>query len=194
MSPQSPLESAEVAPASTPVEHTPEWEFRNQRSVVLYEALTARVGHRDALLWQSPSLAMTAEAFLMTIALAHDSSAFARVVAAFLGLSVSFLSIQLMVKHRLYLWNDILSMVVLEKKMNLAASAVDYRTQRRFLETEESKDILEDLEPRRKNVLTRLISVNVWICGLSFFGLINLLVLLYFGAVALGWAPEIYLF
>lgn len=194
MSPQSPLESADVASVSAPVDPMPEWEFRNQRSVVLYEALTARVGHRDALLWQSPSLAMTAEAFLMTIALGHESSAFARVVAAFLGLSVSFLAIQLMVKRRLYLWNDILSMVVLEKKMNLVASAVDYRTQRRFLGTEESKDILDDMKPRKKNVLTRMISVHVWIWGLSFFGLINFLVLVYFGVVALGFAPEIDLF
>lgn len=145
--------------------------------LVLYEALTARVGHRDALLWQSPALAMTAQAFLLTIALGHESRPVARFIAAFLGLWVTYMSIQLMLKHRMYMWNDQVTMVSLERLMDMPTSAIDYDDQIDHLEKYESQLRLK--EPKKKKLLTTFVSVHVWIWGLSFFGLINLLLLIF---------------
>lgn len=51
-------------------------------------------------MWQTPALGMTAQAFLFTLALSHDSSRWARLIAAFLSLSLSLMVMQLMAKHR----------------------------------------------------------------------------------------------
>lgn len=158
---------------------------QNQKQlVVLYEALTARVGQRDALLWQSPALAMTAQAFLLTIALGHESRPVARFLAAFLGLWVTYMSIQLMLKHRMYMWNDQVTMVSLERLMDMPTSAIDYDAQIEHLEKYASKQGLKD--PKEKKLLTKLVSVHAWIWGLSFFGLINLLLLIFATADAFG--------
>lgn len=176
MSSQSPLEGPDAEPDLVQVQNViPDWEFKHQPSVVLYEAVTARVGHRDALLWQSPALAMTAQAFLLTIALGHESSSAARFVAALLGLCVTFLSIQLMLKHRLHLWNDLIVMFALERKMQMSSSAVDYTTQLKSIAADPSAK--DHMQPKSKNALTKLESVRVWIFGLVFFGLVNVVVL-----------------
>ena len=51
------------------------------------------------MLWQTPALAMTAQAFLLTIAYGNGSE-IARIVTACLGVAVAFMSMQLMSKHR----------------------------------------------------------------------------------------------
>ena len=66
----------------------------------IYEALAARQRDQDALLWQTPALSLTAQAFLFTIALSYGNTQTARLMASALALLVSFLSIQLMAKHR----------------------------------------------------------------------------------------------
>ncbi len=69
-------------------------------TVALYQVITARRLAYDSMMWQSPGLGLTAQAFLMTIALSPDTKAVARLLAAILGLAVALLSIQLMSKHR----------------------------------------------------------------------------------------------
>jgi hypothetical protein len=51
-------------------------------------------------MWQVPALGLTAQAFLLNIALAHDSARLARAIAALLGMTTAALSMQLMAKHR----------------------------------------------------------------------------------------------
>ncbi|HEX2902288.1 MAG TPA: hypothetical protein VHO01_02425 [Jatrophihabitans sp.] len=64
-----------------------------------YQAVVARRMQWDMLVWQVPVLAMTAQAFLFTIALG-DGNRFGRVVASLLALTVSFLCVTLMARHR----------------------------------------------------------------------------------------------
>lgn len=167
----TPVDEKEDTPVTQPEsEPALDWEYRNQQRVVLYEALTARVGHRDALLWQPPALALTAQAFLLTIALGNESSPIARFLAACLGLWVTYLSVQLMLKHRLYLWNDMVTMVALERRMKVPTSAIDYKTQLAFVEGDE--DLAGTM--KEKNGVTKYTSVHVWIWGLGFFAVVNL--------------------
>lgn len=167
-----------------PSQSPPQWEYQNQQLTTLYEALTARVGHRDALLWQSPTLAMTAQAFLLTIALGHESRPIARLIAAFLGVAVAYMSVQLMLKHRMYMWNDQVTKVSLERMMKMPTSAADYDKQLAHLEQDTSQPPLR--EPKRKKWLTKFVSVHVWIWGLGFFGLINFILLVFAGADLIG--------
>jgi hypothetical protein len=146
--------------------------------MVLYEALTARVGDRDALLWQSPALGMTAQAFLLVIALGHDSSPAARCLAALLGIVVTFMSVQLMLKHRMYMTSDQLMMISLERRMGMPSSAIDFQHQIAYLKRDVTLPRLIK-RARPKKYLTRLRSVDVWMWGLGLFGVINLALLIF---------------
>jgi len=72
----------------------------------VYAAVAARRLQWDNLLWQVPTLSLTAQAFLFTIALGSDSQRFARVVACVLSLVVTFLSVTLMARYRQGELND----------------------------------------------------------------------------------------
>lgn len=65
-----------------------------------YAALNARRDSFNSLLWQTPVLSLTAQAFLFMIALSSNVSNDARIIAAFLSIIVALASIQLMIKHR----------------------------------------------------------------------------------------------
>ena len=67
-----------------------------------YNVLTTRRVATNSLLWQSPALGLTAQAFLFTIALNSGTVVGARLIAAFLALVVSLVSMQLMAKNRYY--------------------------------------------------------------------------------------------
>lgn len=59
-----------------------------------------RRGRTDAMMWQVPALALTAEAFLLSISLGPDARGLARMLAAAAGMLVVGASLQLMYKHR----------------------------------------------------------------------------------------------
>ena len=65
-----------------------------------YAAVTARRTSFDTMMWQVPALAMTAQAFLLTIALGNGSARISREIAAVLAMFLSIMSMQLMAKHR----------------------------------------------------------------------------------------------
>lgn len=69
------------------------------------------------MLWQAPALALTAQAFLMTIALASGSSSLARCLAAGLAVVVACLSMQLMAKHRFLAWQDLEGLREMEQSL-----------------------------------------------------------------------------
>jgi hypothetical protein len=64
------------------------------------------------MMWQTPALGMTAQAFLLTLALGAGSSRWARLLAALLSLILSMMVMQLMAKHRR---NELLDSVLLEE-------------------------------------------------------------------------------
>ena len=67
-----------------------------------YDVLAARRVAKDSLLWQTPALSLTAQAFLFTIALGQGTTVGARLIAAILALVASLASIQLMAKSRYF--------------------------------------------------------------------------------------------
>ena len=67
-----------------------------------YNVLAARRVATNSILWQTPVLSLTAQAFLFTIALGPGTVVGARFIAAFLALVASLASMQLMAKHRYF--------------------------------------------------------------------------------------------
>jgi hypothetical protein len=72
-----------------------------ERDRIAYEVLTQRELEHQSLIWQTPGLSLTAQAFLLTIALGSGSSSVARIIAAILGICAGLLTMQLMDKHRI---------------------------------------------------------------------------------------------
>ena len=58
-----------------------------------YPIVAARRSQWDQLLWQVPVLTLTAQAFLFSIALAHDTTRMARFIACLLSLVMTVLSL-----------------------------------------------------------------------------------------------------
>ena len=138
-------------------------------------------------MWQSPAMAMTAQAFLLTIALGHDSSPLARFIAAFLGIVVTVMSVQLMLKHRLFMATDEVLMISLERRMELATSAVDHETKVAYISSDRSEPLLLERVPKRSWILGRK-SVHIWVIGLIAFAVVNLGLMIFSVADAF-WGP-----
>ena len=66
----------------------------------VYAVVAARRLQWDALVWQVPVLSLTAQAFLFTIALGPDTRRGPRAISALLSMVVTFLSVELMSRHR----------------------------------------------------------------------------------------------
>ena len=65
-----------------------------------YEILASRRQSYDEMMWQAPVLSLTAQAFLLTIALGPGSTTRARLIASFLAAVAAIASVILMQKHR----------------------------------------------------------------------------------------------
>jgi hypothetical protein len=74
---------------------------------------------QDAKIWQTPALAMTAQAFLLTVALDSTSLRTARYLSAGLATMIALISMQLMAKHRFVGELDRLEAARLEEKLGL---------------------------------------------------------------------------
>lgn len=70
--------------------------------LIQYHVVAARRDAFNSLLWQTPVLSLTAQAFLFTIALDPNPKVFARIIAAALALIIAAASVQLLRKHRFY--------------------------------------------------------------------------------------------
>jgi hypothetical protein len=68
--------------------------------LAVYEVIAFRRMQYEAMMWQVPALSLTAQAFLLTIALGPDSKPMSRVVTGLLSAVVALVSVQLMLKHR----------------------------------------------------------------------------------------------
>jgi len=66
-----------------------------------YAIVAARRQQWDILLWQMPTMALTGEAFLLTIALAGSTSQTGRIVASALALVVAVAALHSLSAHRL---------------------------------------------------------------------------------------------
>lgn len=151
-----------------------------------YQALTSRRTGYDSMLWQTPALGLTAQAFLMTLALAPTSKPSVRFIAAFLSLVLSIITMQLMAKYRVFEKLDSLLLERFEAKLGLSAwlevRPHGLRTQRLHHDDEKEHSDLVDLGWFRKRQ-----SYLVWQFGLALFGVTSLMIM---ALVVLGLADK----
>jgi hypothetical protein len=122
-----------------------------------YEMVVLRQLEQDAMMWQTPALALTAEAFLLTIALGGDSSQLARLLSSGLSVVVSVLAIQLMAKHHFLAALDGAYLRDTERRLSLPP-VTDRGWEKRV----------------RHARPTRFSSYKVWQAGLSLFALVGI--------------------
>ncbi|AZQ35838.1 hypothetical protein EJ357_22040 [Streptomyces cyaneochromogenes] len=121
---------------------------------------TRRAGY-DSMMWQAPGLGLAAQAFLMTIALHPDTGRLAQVTAGMLSMVVSFMSVQLLAKHRRHELADSIWLQELERTRGLPQ--VHAPAERRC----------RDAGMPSKG-LVKFRSHQVWTAGLVVFGLAGL--------------------
>lgn len=71
------------------------------------------------MMWQTPALGMTAQAFLLTLALSADTSRSARLLACILSFTLALMVMQLMAKHRRHEMLDSLLLTRLEEEFGI---------------------------------------------------------------------------
>lgn len=86
--------------------------------LAVWQMVAARRQSYDAMMWQTPALGMTAQAFLLSLALGSGTSDLARIIAATLSVLISFMVVQLLAKHRRNELLDTLALEDLELRLN----------------------------------------------------------------------------
>ena len=77
-------------------------DLSHEEMLVLYQAVAARRQNFDSMVWQVPALSLTAQAFLLAIALGSGSGHLARIAAGLLSAVTALMSVQLLLRHRLH--------------------------------------------------------------------------------------------
>jgi hypothetical protein len=124
--------------------------------LVSYQVLASRRLGYDTLVWQTPLLSLTAQAFLFSSALNPSSSQTARLIAMSLALITSLISMQLMCKHRHHEMIDSLMLEQFEEEHALHSVHSSSHSRGSSLEL-----------PR--SWFVNLSSYHVWMSGLAFF-------------------------
>jgi hypothetical protein len=155
------------------------WAEKHAKDLFHYEMLIQREMEQDAMLWETPTLALTAQAFLLTIALNKDSTAVAVCVAAVLGMLVAFLSMQLMAKHRFLNELDRAEMHRLEDLIGVP------HISRRSYFFQDGKYVVPMIHrlkgrgaPPKQGYLETAGSYKFWIRGVGIFAFVNAGILL----------------
>jgi hypothetical protein len=132
-----------------------------------YQVVASRRQATDTMMWQVPTVSLTAQAFLFTIALAPNATRAAQLVSAGLALIASITSIQLMAKHRFH-------------------ELADSKWLEEFERQRESQgyQIIHAVRPRSKGGgpwirFVRVSSYKIWLFALSSFAIAALLILLF---------------
>jgi hypothetical protein len=116
-----------------------------------YKLVSARRQAYDTLIWQTPSLAIATQSFLLTIALGPYTAQIPRILTAGLSFVTSVAALQLMQKHRQHERLDRASLV------NFETTNTDY-------------DVVNDRPSRTsKNILVGLSSYRLWLVVLGLF-------------------------
>jgi ADP-ribose pyrophosphatase YjhB (NUDIX family) len=134
---------------------------RWQHLELSYQALSSSCVSHNQLLWQTPVLAMTAMAFLLTIALG-DGEDWSRALAGGLSAVTAFVSMQLMAKHSYFEIQDRESLLKLENENGMKPLHARQRIKR-----VRGHGVLKDF----CNLVVTLPSRRVWLYALFLFGL-----------------------
>jgi len=95
------------------------WKDEYARELFAYERLMARSIQTNSMQWQAPSLALAAQAFLLTIALRDDTNPWSTTIVCLVGLVITVMALQLMARHRYYFHLDQKDMQALEETVGM---------------------------------------------------------------------------
>ena len=152
-----PARGADGGTAAVP----PSVRLSREELLLIYQVVEARRLAVDSMIWQVPGLALTAQAFLVTIELSPGVGALAQITTGILAMLVSLMSIQLMLRHKL---------------RELADSVRLERFEREF-GWDLIHDRIEGYALRygvKASWFVRFKSYRIWIAGLCAFGLVGL--------------------
>jgi hypothetical protein len=138
--------------------------------VAMYQALTARRLTYDTMLWQVPSLSLTAQAFLLTISLGADSSRLARLISSILASAAMGMCLQLMAKYRHL---EIIDARIAEKLERDLSRSTGQWPQIHSPPSQRAKTA--NVAPKR---FVALSSYRLWISGVLLFLVADLLIVL----------------
>jgi hypothetical protein len=158
------MDQDRTAPAPLPAELDLEWSMHG-RDTFAYQMIMQRGVQTNGLLWQTPSLALTAQAFLLTISLGDDTYRPVRIVVSVLGLVIGVMSMQLMAKHHYFYELDQAELRRIETRLQLPPIA--HRSQ-------QMTDHREDVWALP---FVRVTSYIVWQSGIFLIALTNAVVL-----------------
>jgi hypothetical protein len=139
-----------------------------------YAATATRRTQFDQLVWQVPVLSLTAQAFLFSIALSPDAARMARIIASFLSLVMTFLSLHLMVKHRQAEVADSEWLEKYELRFDAPGAGLHWP-----MHGQAWSEYRMGVDPKigRLGVLSKLTGFRIWSWGLGIFGLAAIAVL-----------------
>jgi hypothetical protein len=148
-----------------------------------YAAVAARRAHFDQLLWQVPVISLAAQAFLFSIALSPDAARTSKIIASFLSVVMTFLSLQLMVRHRQAEVADSQWLEAYEKDSPSPAGVPAWP-----MHGPTWAAYRNSIDPQigRIGVLSKLGGFRTWVWGISGFGIAAIIVLV-FAIVMPGW-------
>lgn len=133
---------------------------RWQHTDLTYQATHSSFVAHNQLMWQTPVLAMTAMAFLLTIALG-DGEGWARALAGSLSALTAFVSVQLMAKHSYFQIRD----AELLHQIEIANGMLPINAKKAFERTTGNGN-WADFE----NWLGKFRSRSIWILAMLLFG------------------------
>ena len=149
----------------------------------VYQAAETRRSALDQMMWETPALSLTAQAFLLTVGLQGGTSPAGRMLAGALGLGAAFASMQLLAKHRLH-------EVLLSRWLSNFESRTLLPALNRPQERHRFRDAGDLRLGRLGSWLVRGRSYTLWLHTLAAFGAVNVLVLALGFLAALGlWNP-----
>ena len=150
----------DVTLAATP--SAPERKPSREEQLLLYQVVESRRLATDGMVWQVPGLALTAQAFLVTIELGPGVGAVAQAVTGLLAAAISLMSVQLMLRHKR---SELADSMWLERFERESGWEVVHGKREEFA----------DRNGVASGWLVRYRSYRVWILGMGAFGLVGLL-------------------
>jgi hypothetical protein len=99
------------------VAEPPAWKDKHAADLFAYERLLARSLQSNAMQWQAPSLALAAQAFLLTLGLRDEITRRQKAAVCFVGILITAMAWQLMARHRYYFHLDQAEMRRLEARI-----------------------------------------------------------------------------
>ena len=138
-----------------------------------YERLMARSLQTNAMQWQAPSLALAAQAFLLTVALRDGSTEWQTTAVSLVGLLITAMAWQLMGRHRYYFHLDQAAMKRLEAKLSGLQSKAEFSLPPmadRSVQAANHKDVVAPFT-------ARLSSFTVWRAGFVCIAFIDVVIM-----------------